>query len=141
LIFYDPTGTIFRVILVSALAGGAWAVVAACLIYFGSVRLAPRIPPSRVWADWRRKRMLWGLSVMLTTIATVLLAEALGRRIGLVDIYWMGRPEALLWIARLAGACGYLLFLLGVVVAGLLRRRKSAGAPHAPRPASTPPRK
>jgi hypothetical protein len=111
------------------------------LIYFGSIRLAPRIPPSRVWADWRRKRMLWGLSVTLTTIASVLLAEALGRRVGLVDIYWMGRPDALLWIARLAGTCGYLLVLLLLVVVSLLRRRKSGSSPRPPRPTVAHPKK
>jgi hypothetical protein len=141
LIFYDPTGTIFRVIVATALSGAAWAGVAACLIYLGSVRLAPRVPPSRVWADWRRKRMIWGLSLMLTTVAAVLLAEALGRRIGLIDIYWMGRADALLWIARLAGTCGYLLLLLLVVVVSLVRRRKAARAPQPPRPKSTPPSK
>lgn len=141
MIFYDPTGTIFRVIVATALSGAAWAGVAACLIYLGSVRLAPRMPPSRVWADWRRKRMIWGLSLMLTTVATVLLAEALGRRIGLIDIYWMGRPEAVLWIARLAGICGYLLLLLLVVVVSLIRRRRATRTPTPPRVKRNPPAK
>jgi len=78
--------------------------------------------------------MIWGLSLMLTTVAAVLLSELLGRRIGLIDIYWMGRSEALLWIARLAGTCGYLLLMLLVVVVSLLRRRRPTRAPKAPLP-------
>lgn len=130
---YDPTGTIFRVIIASLLTGAALAIVAVCLIYLGSIRLAPRIPPARIWADWRRKRMIWGLSLMLTAITQVLLVEWLGRKMGLIDLYWAGRPEALLWITRLAGTCGYLLVMLLTVVVSLIRQRNRS-VPRRPRP-------
>ena len=128
---YDPTGTITRVIVASALNGIAWAVVAALLVYAGSTWLPPRIARGRVWAEWRRKRMIWGVSLMLTTIAAVLLSELVASRIGMVDLYWMVRQPALLWIARLAGTCGYLLLMFLMVTAAVIarKRRGSAAAP------------
>ena len=128
---YDPTGTITRVIVAAALNGIAWAVVAALLIYAGATWLPPRIARGRVWAEWRRKRMIWGVSLMLTTIAAVLLSELVASRIGMVDLYWMVRQPALLWIARLAGTCGYLLQMFLMVTAAVIarKRRGSAAAP------------
>jgi hypothetical protein len=136
-ILYDPTGTIFRVVLAAAAAGFAWAAVAACLIHLGSTRLPPRLPRARIWADWRQKRMIWGISLLLTAVAAVFLGELLAQRLGMVDIYWMGRQPALLWIGRLAGACGYLLLLFVLVIAGVVRRRRPATPP----PTRKPPRK
>jgi hypothetical protein len=128
---YDPTGTITRVIVGAGLNGIAWAVVAALLIYAGSTWLPPRIARGRVWAEWRRKRMIWGASVMLTAIAAVLLSELVAARIGMVDLYWMARQPALFWIARLAGTCGYLLLMFLMVTTALInrKRQRSAAAP------------
>lgn len=127
-ILYDPTGTILRVCLASFLVGLLWALVAVAVIHTGSTRIAPRLPARLIWSAWRQKRMIWGLGVLLPMIGTVLFGELIGRRIGLVDIYWMARTDALLWIARLAGLMGYLLALLAVVVAAILRRRKRPAA-------------
>lgn len=131
MIVYDPTGTIFRVIAISMLEGGAWAALAAYLIYIGSTLLSPRIPPARIWADWRRKRMIWGVSLTLSALGQFLLSEWIGRKIGLIDLYWAARPEALLWICRLTATFGYLLVCFFIVLVGVLRRRK-AGRPPAP---------
>jgi hypothetical protein len=72
--------------------------------------------------------MVWGLGLSLPLIAIVLLSEIVARHLGLADIYWMAREEAILWIGRLAATCGYLVVLLAVVTAALVRRRRAKRA-------------
>jgi len=127
-ILYDPIGTIIRVCIAAVLAGLVWSAVAVTVIHTGSTRLTPRLPARMIWKGWRRKRMIWGLGLTLPLLGTILMAEVLARRIGMVDIYWMAREEPLLWIGRLAGMCGYLVVLLVVVVVALIRQKRAAKA-------------
>jgi hypothetical protein len=125
-ILYDPIGAITRVSLACILTGLLWAVVAVVIIHTGSTRLAPRLPARMIWSGWRRKRMIWGLGLSLPLIGTVLLSELIARWLGLADIYWMAREDALLTIGRLAGILGYLLALFSVVVVALIRRKRAS---------------
>ncbi|MGV3721720.1 MAG: hypothetical protein ACO1SX_12480 [Actinomycetota bacterium] len=127
MILYDPIGAITRVSLACILNGLVWAVMAVVIIHTGSTRLIPRLPSRMIWSGWRRKRMIWGLGLTLPLIGTVLLSELIARWLGLADIYWMAREEALLTIGRLAGILGYLLALFSVVVVALVRRKRARG--------------
>ena len=123
MIVVDPPGTLLRVTGLCLASGLGLAALAALLIYLGSTRIPPVIAPGRVWAEWRRRRVLWAFSLLSTGAATAFAADRLTREIGLRDLYWLGRPDDLSLMCRLAAACGYLLMLLLLVVYALLRRR------------------
>lgn len=126
MILYDPIGAITRVSITCLLAGLLWAVISLAIIHTGTTRLPPRLPARMIWSGWRRKRMIWGLGLTLPLIGAILLSELIGRQLGLPDIYWMAREDALMTISRLAGVLGYLLALFAVVVVSLARRKRSA---------------
>lgn len=127
----DPVGALLqaaannlmRVAALSFLSGALWAGLAAVVIYLGATRLPPKVAPGRVWAEWRRKRMLWGGALLLAAVATYFSSEQWVRRFALHDLYWLGRLEEIFQIGRLGGACGYMAALLLVVTASLARRR------------------
>jgi hypothetical protein len=130
-ILYDPIGTAIRVSLACMLAGMLFGLVAVAIIHTGSTRLAPRLSPRQIWQGWRRKRMVWGLGLTIPLLTSGLLTELVARRLGLADIYWMAREDALLWLGRLAGVLGYLLLLFVVVIVALIRKKRT------PRPDDT----
>ena len=132
MIVVDPPGTLLRVTGLCLLSGLCLEALAALLIYLGSTRIPPAIARGRVWAEWRRRRVLWAFSLLSTAAATAFAADWLTREIGLRDLYWLGRPEDLALMCRLAAACGYLLMLLLLVVYALFRRRRHERAGGAP---------
>lgn len=124
MIVLDPDGTLLKVALFCLLAGVVWSVLGAAAIFLGSTRIAPRIPPGQIWAEWRRRRVLWVGSLLLTLIGAFLTAEQVYRRVGLVDLYWITKRSTLEWIARLGVSCGYLLVVF-ILVMGVLLARSS----------------
>ncbi|MFN3651854.1 MAG: hypothetical protein ACK47B_19955 [Armatimonadota bacterium] len=121
---FDPTGTLLRIAAYSVAAGVLAALLAALLIHLGSTRLPPRLPASRVWADWRQKRMVWGLSLVLTLAAALAAADFLLRRIGLTDLYWYDRAGTLQTVAYCGALFGYLLIAFLAVLSAAWRRRR-----------------
>lgn len=119
----NPSDTLIRVSGTCAAIGVLLALLGVLGIYLGSTRLPPRLHPRHVWTEWRRKRMVWGLCLMLSMLGAWLITEQYARQAGLRDLYWLTRSEDLLTICRLAGGTGYLLTLLVVVVGALLTRR------------------
>jgi hypothetical protein len=130
------TGTLVRVAGLSFLSGMAWAGAAAAGIYLGSTRFAPCLAPGRVWAEWRRKRLLWGGCLLLCAAGTYLSSDVICRAYAVHDLYWLARLPEIFRLAWLGGACGYLFFLLLAVTVPLLRQRRSRSR----RAASPPPR-
>jgi hypothetical protein len=127
----DPPRTLLLTAGLSLLAGAAWAVLAAGLIYGGSRFLPPRLPQGSVWSEWRRKRMIWGLAPVLTGIGAYLTGEGISRGIGLRDLFWLTHAETIVWLGRLGGLFGYLLVLLAMVLVALRARRRKSPAPPA----------
>ena len=119
----DPTGTLIRAALASLTCGAGWAMLAVAAIYAGSRFLPPRIPAGEIWAQWRRRRILWGFSLFFTLAGAVATGIWLQQAVGQRDLYWITRTGELAGLTQLGAACGYLLTLLAVVVVGLLRRR------------------
>ncbi len=117
-----PSKTLALVAVLSVLAGVLWGLLAGIGIYAGSVFVRPRLPRGRVWAEWRRKRFLWGGCLALGGTLAVLSADAIFRNVGLRDLYWLGRPETLGRIAWLGGLVGYLLALFVLVAAATIHR-------------------
>jgi hypothetical protein len=120
--------TLTRVAALSVLAGLALALLGAAAIYLGSTLIPPRAARGRVWAEWRRHRMVWGLGVLLPALAAVPLSDLVWRRFALHDLYWLTHQEAIQRISYLGAGCGYLLglFLLTMVpicARGVGRRR------------------
>jgi len=118
LIVVNPYGTLLKVALLCLASGALWSAAAASAIYLGATLLPPKIRPGQVWVEWRRRRVLWGMSLLAGLFTTWWAADLIGHRVGLVDLYWLTRRDEILWIGRLGGLCGYLLVLLLVVVAG-----------------------
>lgn len=114
--------------MLSLLSGMLWALVAAGLIYLGSTLLTPRIPRGRIWADWRRRRVVWALSLLGGFASSYYTAEAICRRWGFVDLYWLGQKRTLLLIALTGGPTGYLLMLGAITVGSLWAQRKAKTA-------------
>ena len=127
----DPPGTLWKVALFSVGAGAACGALAVLVLFLGSALLKPSIPPARVWAEWRLRRVLWGLTLILTASASILSADAICRRVAFRDLYWLNKAGEITQIAWLGGACGYLLVMLLFVVAGLLirGRQKTQASP------------
>jgi hypothetical protein len=120
----DPPGTLLRCGLACLLGGVGWSLVAALIVFVGSVRIPPRVAPSRIWPEWHRHRMVWAVALVVGAVGAVLTAEWLFKQIGLRDLYWLGRWRELLLISRLGGASGYLLGLLLLVVAAIRAQRR-----------------
>jgi hypothetical protein len=106
----DPLRTLVKLSLLCFLAGMGWAIFGALVIYWGSTRTEPRLKPHRIWAEWRRHRVLWALGVVIPVVGTYLSSDHLLRTIGLRDLYWWiaGRRDIVL-IGKLGAASGYLL--------------------------------
>lgn len=107
-----------------------WAVFAVILIYLGSTRLEPRIPPGQIWVRWRERRILWGASLILTFSAALLTADAIWRKVAYPDLFWQSRVGEITMIAMTGAAAAYLLVLLFFVLIPLLhrnRRRRTSG--------------
>lgn len=124
MIVLDPDGTLLKVAVFCLLAGVGWSALGAAAIFLGSMLIPPRIPPGQVWAEWRRRRVLWGGSLLLTLIGAFLTAEQIYRRVGLIDLYWITKRSSLEWVARLGTACGYLLVLFILVMAAALAKSR-----------------
>jgi lysylphosphatidylglycerol synthetase-like protein (DUF2156 family) len=129
----DPSGTLWKVSVLAVLAGILWAALAVAGIYSGSTRLSPRIPRDRIWADWRQRRVVWGLSLLLTMLGAWLTGGFVAQRVGFRDLYWLTRDADIMLISRLGSLCGYLFLLLLVTVGALLRRRKRRVLPGRPK--------
>jgi hypothetical protein len=124
----DPNGILLRVAAMSVLTGALCAGLAALAIYLGSTRLPPRVPPNRVWQEWRSKRMVWSLSLVLAALGAALTADGLTHHLAEHDLYWLNRPGDLLRIAWAGVGTGYLLLLLGCVAIGLMKQRRTKGS-------------
>jgi hypothetical protein len=122
----DPAPTLKNVAAWSVAAGAACALLAVLLIVAGSMYLPPRLPWGCIWADWRKKRTLWGLALVLTAIAAYFCGELVFHRVGLRDLYWLTRPGELLNISRLGALSGYFAVLFTAIVASLAGRRVKA---------------
>jgi hypothetical protein len=120
----NPDGTLIRATMLCLLAGIGWAVLSAMIVYLGSTRIEPRVHVTRIWADWRLHRMVWGLAVVVPLCCVFLTAEWIFREVGLRDLYWLGRRADLALMCRLAALTGFLLVALFLVVAGMLYRGK-----------------
>lgn len=124
----DPLGTLLKTSLLSFLAGAGWALLGALLIYLGSIKLEPRVHPSRVWSDWRLHRMLWAVGVVVPVLGAYLTAEYLVRSIGLRDLYWwVAQRTDIVLIGRLGAASGYLLVACILVWMSRRRAKDQAG--------------
>jgi len=128
----DPPGTLLRCGLFALLAGGAWALFAALVVFVGSVRIPPQVAPGRIWRDWRLHRHVWAVALIATAAGLLPTADAVARAVGLRDLYWAGRGGELLVLARFGAATGYLLVLLGFVLAAIRARRRGGGQESAP---------
>jgi hypothetical protein len=132
LITVDPSGTLLRVAGLSLAAGLVWAALACMAIYLGSTRFKPVVSHGRVWAEWRRKWWLWGLSLILTAAGAFFTAHSICREFAFRDLYWLGRAADIITIARLGSGSGYLLMLALVVIGSLIVRRRASRTPRLP---------
>jgi len=120
----DPEGTLLKVALYSCLAGMGCGLLAALLIYTGSRGIRPSIARGRIWADWRRRRMVWALSLSLCAYTAWLAADTICRMVALRDLYWLNMSQRIFPISWAGGLFGYSLALAGFVAAALLAKRK-----------------
>jgi hypothetical protein len=124
----DYPGVLIQVAGLCFLAGMGWALLAAGIIYLGSTLLSPRIPRGRIWQDWRSRRMVWGVSIILTAPAAALSAEQISRPLVSPTLHWLFKRQDLLLIGITGSLCGYLFVLLVFVTAALLARRRASKA-------------
>jgi hypothetical protein len=115
--------TLTRVAALSVLSGVLLALLGAGMIYLGSTLVPPRAPRGRVWADWRRHRMVWGLGVLLPALAVVPLSDLVWKRYALHDLFWLTHPETIERISRLGCGCGYLLGLFVLTMVPICARQ------------------
>jgi hypothetical protein len=125
LLVLDPSGTLLKVALLCLAAGALWSTAAALFIYVGATQVPPRIPRGQVWAQWRKRRLLWCLTVLGAFVGTLWTSDLLYQRHGLIDLYWINRRAELEWIARLGGLCGLLLVFMVLVTVGLVLRGRA----------------
>lgn len=123
------TGTLLKASWLCVSAGFAWALLAAAAIYLASTRFSPKIAHGRVWADWRRKRMVWGGALVLSAVGALLTAEGVVRGVTAHDLYWQVRASDLLMICRLGALTGFLTVLLLATLGSMILRRRGAAAP------------
>jgi hypothetical protein len=131
------TGTLLKASLFCLLAGAGWAVVAAAGIYLGSTFVPPRLKRGTVWAEWRRKRMIWGAALILSAVGAMLTPDPIVGRLVAEDLYWRIKGGELLVIGRLGSMTGYLAALLLFTLGAALSRRQKTEPPALP-PTSNP---
>jgi len=121
--------TLLRVAQWTPLFGAVWAGIVVCCMYLGARFLPPAIPRGAVWTQWRRKRVLWGLVLLLGLFTGWLLADRLTVRVAAGSLYWFARLEGILWIGRLGAATGFAGALGGTVLAAWWAGRRARRPP------------